>query len=67
MLQGQELSYYTMLLLPVMFGQGVDCTVKYIGNSLWTISFLPMCDGMYIISITANGKILLTHKLNIDI
>jgi len=45
----------------------VDCTVKYIGNSLWTISFLPMCDGMYIISITANGKILLTHKLNIDI
>ena len=42
----------------------VPCTVKYTGNSLWTISFLPKCDGEYSISVIGNGKFLLTHKLS---
>ena len=46
-------------------GRNVHCTMKYIGNSLWTISFLPKYDGEYSISVIANGKYLLTHKLSI--
>ena len=43
----------------------LDCTVKYIGNSLWKIGFHAQHDGQYNISVTASGKVLLTHKLNI--
>jgi len=47
-------------------GYAVDCTVKYIGDSSWSIGFLPKFDGEYTVSIKANGKILLIHELNIS-
>ena len=45
--------------------KSLDCNVKYSGNGLWTIEFVPEQNGDYNISFVVGGKTLLNHKIRI--
>ena len=45
--------------------QPMNCNVKYRGNGLWQIEFVPEQNGDYDISVVAGGKTLLDHKMKI--